>query len=224
MSTKPRILILGASRGIGEQLAHQYKQEGWHVIATARKAEDVKALQAVVDRAFAIDVADPASVSSLAWQLDGEKLDMVLHVAGIIDRQPITEPVTREQFDRIMHTNVLGVLQVIPQVVPLLTSGPRVLAVVSSIMGSLQRTTTPDAVLYRVSKTAVNMVVRSAQAAYPDLTLVALHPGWVRTNMGGAGAALAPEESARDLRQVLSGLSAKHKGQYINHDGSVIPW
>ena len=136
----------------------------------------------------------------------------------------ITEPVTREQFDRIMHTNVLGVLQVVPQVVPLLTSGPRVLAVVSSIMGSLQRTTTPDAVLYRVSKAAVNMVVRSAQAAYPDLTLVALHPGWVRTNMGGAGAALAPEESARDLRQVLSGLSAKHKGQYINHDGSVIPW
>jgi NAD(P)-dependent dehydrogenase (short-subunit alcohol dehydrogenase family) len=224
MSTKPRILILGASRGIGEQLAHQYKQEGWHVIATARKAEDVKALQGVVDRAFAIDVADPASVSGLAWQLDGETLDMVLHVAGIIDRQPITEPVTREQFDRIMHTNVLGVLQVVPQVVPLLTSGPRVLAVVSSIMGSLQRTTTPDAVLYRVSKAAVNMVVRSAQAAYPDLTLVALHPGWVRTNMGGAGAALAPEESARDLRQVLSGLSAKHKGQYINHDGSVIPW
>mgnify|MGYP003348663468 FL=1 len=219
-----RVLILGASRGIGRELALQYKQAGWHVIATARKAEDVKALQGVVDRAFAIDVADPASVSGLAWQLDGEKLDMVLHVAGIIDRQPITEPVTREQFDRIMHTNVLGVLQVIPQVVPLLTSGPRVLAVVSSIMGSLQRTTTPDAVLYRVSKAAVNMVVRSAQAAYPDLTLVALHPGWVRTNMGGAGAALAPEESARDLRQVLSGLSAKHKGQYLNHDGSVIPW
>ena len=70
MSTKPRILILGASRGIGEQLAHQYKQEGWHVIATARKAEDVKALQGVVDRAFAIDVADPASVSGLAWQLE----------------------------------------------------------------------------------------------------------------------------------------------------------
>ena len=191
-----RVLILGASRGIGRQLALQYKQAGCHVIATGRKPDDVQALQAVTDRAFALDVADPASVSGLAWQLDGEKLDMVVHVAGIIDRQPMSEPVTRERFDRIMHTNVLGVLQAIPQVAPLLQPGHGVLAVISSIMGSLERTVTPDSVLYRVSKAAVNMVVRSAQAQYPDLTVVALHPGWVRTDMGGAGAALSPEESA----------------------------
>ena len=222
--TMSKVLILGASRGIGRQLALQYKQAGWHVIATARKAEDLQALQSAVDRAFAIDVADPASVSGLAWQLDGEKLDLVVHVAGIMDRQPFSEPVTQERFDRIMHANVLGVLQSIPQVVPVLKPGSGVLAVIGSIMGSLERTVTADAVLYRVSKAAVNMVVRSAQAQYPDLTVVALHPGWVRTDMGGSAAALSPEQSATDLRRVISNLGPKHKGHYINHDGSTIPW
>jgi NAD(P)-dependent dehydrogenase (short-subunit alcohol dehydrogenase family) len=219
-----RVLLLGASRGIGRELALQYKQAGWHVIATGRKAEDVQALQSVVDRSFALDVADPASVSGLSWQLDGEKLDLVIHVAGIIDRPPISEPVTRERFDRIMHTNVLGVLQAIPQVAPLIQPGHGVLAVLSSVMGSLQGTTSPDSVLYRVSKAAVNMVVRSAQGQYPDLTVVALHPGWVRTDMGGAGATLSPEQSARDLRDVLAKVGKKQRGQFINHDGSTIPW
>ena len=184
----------------------------------------MQALQSVVDRAFALDVADPASVSGLAWQLDGEKLDLAIQVAGVIDRPSIGEPVTRERFDRIMHTNVLGVLQAIPQVAPLLQPGHGVLAVISSIMGSLQLTTSPDAVLYRVSKAAVNMVVRSAQGQYPDLTVVALHPGWVRTDMGGSGATLAPEQSAQDLRGVLAKVGKKHRGQFINHDGSTIPW
>lgn len=219
-----RVLILGASRGIGRELARQYKQAGWHVIATARKAQDLKALQSEVDRAFAMDVADPASVSGLAWQLDGEKLDLVVHVAGVMDRQPLSEPVTQERFDHIMHANVLGVLQAIPQLVSVLKPGTGVLAVIGSIMGSLSRTVTADAVLYRVSKAAVNMVVRCAQAQYPDLTVVALHPGWVRTDMGGAGAALSPQQSASDLRQVLSGLGPQQKGQYINHDGSAIAW
>jgi NAD(P)-dependent dehydrogenase (short-subunit alcohol dehydrogenase family) len=219
-----RVLLIGASRGIGRELARQYKQAGCHVIATARSAADVAGLQSEVDRAFAVDVADPASVSGLAWHLDGEKLDVVIQVAGIIDREPLDVPVTRERFDRIMHTNVLGVLQALPQVAPLITPGTGVLAVISSIMGSLQLTTSPDSVLYRVSKTAVNMVVRSAQGQYPDLTVVALHPGWVRTDMGGPGAAIEVEDSARDLRRVLDHLKPKHKGQFINHDGSILPW
>ncbi|MDI9331329.1 MAG: SDR family oxidoreductase [Alphaproteobacteria bacterium] len=219
-----KVLILGASRGIGRELARQYKQAGWHVIATGRLVADVHALQSEVDRAFALDVADPASVSSLAWQLDGETLDLVVHVAGIIDRHPFSDPVTQERFDRIMHTNVLGVLQAMPQVAPLLKPGAGVLAVISSIMGSLERTVTADSVLYRVSKAAVNMVVRSAQAQYPDLTVVALHPGWVRTDMGGSGAALDVSDSAAHLRRLMGGLKPSHKGQYINHDGSAIPW
>jgi NAD(P)-dependent dehydrogenase (short-subunit alcohol dehydrogenase family) len=218
-----RVLLIGASRGIGRELARQYQQAGWHVIATARSAADVAELQSEVERAFAIDVADPASVSGLAWQLDGETLDLVVHVAGIIDREPIGVPVTRERFDRIMHTNVLGVMQALPQVIPLMAPGAA-WAVISSVMGSLQGTTSPDSVLYRVSKAAVNMVMRSAQAQYPNLTLVALHPGWVRTDMGGPGAAIDVADSARDVRRVLAHLGPRHKGQFINHDGTLVPW
>lgn len=218
-----RVLLIGASRGIGRELARQYRQAGWSVIATARHADDVAALQTEVDRAFAVDVADPASVSGLAWQLDGEKLDLVVHVAGIIDRESMAVPVTQERFDRIMHTNVLGVMQALPQVAPLIVSGG-VWAVISSIMGSLQLTQSPDSVLYRVSKTAVNMVLRSAQAQHPDLIMVAMHPGWVRTDMGGPGAAIDVKDSARDLRRVLAQLQPRHKGQFINHDGNALPW
>ena len=78
--------------------------------------------------------------------------------------------------------------------------------------------------LESAGKTAVNMVVRSAQGQYPDLTVVALHPGWVRTDMGGTGATLAPEQSAQDLRALLAKVGKKHQGQFINHDGSTIPW
>jgi NAD(P)-dependent dehydrogenase (short-subunit alcohol dehydrogenase family) len=218
-----RVLLIGASRGIGRELARQYRQAGWSVIATARHAADVAALQTEVDRAFAVDVADPASVAGLAWQLDGEKLDLVVHVAGIIDRESMAVPVTQERFDRIMHTNVLGVMQALPQVAPLIVSGG-VWAVISSIMGSLQLTQSPDSVLYRVSKTAVNMVLRSAQAQHPDLIMVAMHPGWVRTDMGGPGAAIDVKDSARDLRRVLAQLQPRHKGQFINHDGNALPW
>ena len=133
-------------------------------------------------------------------------------------------PASSDAANAFMHPNVLGAMQVLPQIMPMVEEAGGVFAAISSAMSQIGSVPNSSAWLYRVSKAAVNMVVRSAQAAYPDLTLVALHPGWVRTNMGGAGAALAPEESARDLRQVLSGLSAKHKGQYLNHDGSVIPW
>ncbi len=219
-----RVLILGASRGIGRELALQYRQAGWHVSATAREPQDLVELQAEVDRAIALDVADPASVSGLAWQLDGETFDLAIHVAGVMDRGSVAEAVTQERFDHIMHTNVLGVLQALPQVAPLLTPGTGVLAVLSSAMGSLARTTTPDAVLYRVSKAAVNMVVRSAQAQYKELIVVALHPGWVRTDMGGAGATLDVRQSVTDLRRVLAGLGPDDKGSFINHDGTSIPW
>lgn len=217
-----RVLLIGASRGIGRELARQYRQAGWHVIATARGASDVADLQSEVDRAFAIDVADPASVSGLSWQLDGETLDLVIHVAGMIDREPMAVPVTQERFDCIMHTNVLGVMQALPQVAPLIAPGG-VWAVISSIMGSLQLTTSPDSVLYRVSKTAVNMVVRSAQAQYPDLTMVALHPGWVRTDMGGPQATLSVEDCAASLRRLCVGLGDAQRGAFLNIDGQPFP-
>ena len=224
----PSVLLIGASRGIGLELARQYRAEGWRVIASARSDEGLSRLQALGCETLRVDVADPASNSGLAWALDGEKLDLAIYVAGVVDRAPAPQPPTREAFDALMHTNVLGAMQVIPQILPMLHEARGTLACISSVMGSQTQTTTGSAWLYRVSKAALNMVVRCVQAETADVTVLALHPGWVQTDMGGAQAPLTPVQSATDLRRTLAQVQAQrrpeHKGAFLNHDGTPLPW
>ena len=222
------VLLLGASRGIGLELARQYIEAGWRVIATARSDEGLARLQAQGAQTLRLDVANPASNSGLAWQLDGEKIDLAIYVAGAMDRASASTPPTRDSFDAVMHTNVMGAMQVIPQIVPMVQEAQGVIACISSVMGSLQDTTSGNATLYRVSKAALNMVVRCTQAEQPDITVLAIHPGWVQTDMGGAQAPLTPEQSAGSLRQtldqVLEQRDPKHRGAFLNHDGQPLPW
>ena len=218
------VLLVGASRGIGAELARQYLADGWRVIATARDEAALAQLREQGAHALRLDVADPASVSGLSWMLDGEHLDLALYVAGVMDRQDTRQPPTREQFDHVMHANVLGALQVLPQIAPMLQETGGTLACISSIMGSLTLTDSGSAALYRISKTALNMVVRCAQADHPSLNIVALHPGWVQTEMGGAQAPLKPAQSARDIRHTLAHLQPSQRGGFFNHDGTPLPW
>jgi NAD(P)-dependent dehydrogenase (short-subunit alcohol dehydrogenase family) len=219
---------MGASRGIGLALARQYLQEGWRVIATARTDEGLARLKALGAETLRLDVAQPASNSGLAWQLDGEKIDLAIYVAGAMDRAGVNTPPTRDSFDAVMHTNVMGAMQVIPQIVPMVQEAQGVIACISSVMGSMQETTSGNAALYRVSKAALNMVVRCTQADQPGITVLAIHPGWVQTEMGGAQAPLTTEQSATSLRQTLSTVLAsrepKFKGAFLNHDGHSLPW
>lgn len=222
------VLLIGASRGIGFELARQYRAEGWRVIATARCDEGLQRLQALGCETLRVDVANPAGNSGLAWELDGEKLDLAIYVAGAMDRASALQPPTREAFDAVMHTNVMGAMQVIPQILPMLQEARGTLACISSVMGSLQETTSGNAALYRVSKAALNMVVRSTQAEQPDVTVLALHPGWVQTDMGGAQAPLSVTQSAASLRQTLEHVrtqrAPEHRGAFLNHDGTLLPW
>jgi NAD(P)-dependent dehydrogenase (short-subunit alcohol dehydrogenase family) len=224
----PTILLIGASRGIGFELARQYRAEGWRVLATARSDEGLQRLQALGCETLRLDVADPAANSGLAWQLDGEKLDVAVYVAGAMDRASALQPPTREAFDALMHTNVLGAMQTIAQILPMLQAAHGTLACISSVMGSLQSTTQGNAALYRVSKAALNMVVRCVQAEQPEVTVLALHPGWVQTDMGGAQAPLSVEDSAASLRQILDQVRSQrrpeHRGAFLNHDGTPLPW
>jgi NAD(P)-dependent dehydrogenase (short-subunit alcohol dehydrogenase family) len=222
------VLLLGASRGIGFELARRFKAQGWRVIATARSPEGVRRLSDEGCEAHRLDVTDPASLSGLAWVLDGEKLHLAVYVAGLIDRAPAPEPPTQAAFDQVMHTNVLGAMQTLPQILPMVQSAQGVLACISSVMGSLQETTSTSAWLYRVSKAALNMVVRCLQMAQPDITVVALHPGWVQTEMGGPQAPLTPAQSAQSLCHTLTRLckspQADDHGAFFNHDGTRIAW
>ena len=113
------ILVIGASRGIGLELVRQYREAGHRVIATVRKAADRERVQALGAEVHLVDAAQPASVSGLAWLLDGEKLDVALYVAGVWSAPDAATPPTQEQFDAVMHTNVLGAMQVLPQVAPM---------------------------------------------------------------------------------------------------------
>ena len=222
------VLLIGASRGIGFELARQYVADGWRVIATARSAEGVDRLKSLGVQTLPLDVANPASNSGLSCQLEGEKIDLAIYVAGAMDRNSASTPPTRDSFDAVMHTNVMGAMQAIPQIVPMMREAHGVIACISSIMGSLQETSSGNAVLYRVSKAALNMVVRCTQAEQPNITVLAIHPGWVQTEMGGEQAPLTPEQSAGSLRQTLSTVleerNPEHRGSFLNHDGQTLPW
>lgn len=213
------VLVIGASRGIGLEFVSQYRAAGDRVIATARDDEGLARLREQGAEPLRIDVAQPASVSGLAWQLDGEEIDVALYVAGVIDRGNATMPPTQPVFDHVMHTNVLGLMQVLPQVVPMVEAAGGVFGALSSSMGQIGPVSGSGAWLYRVSKAALNMALRSARFDYPRATLVALDPGWVQTDMGGGAAPLTVQDSVHGLRSVLASLGPDDNGRLIHHDG-----
>ena len=213
------ILVIGASRGIGLEFVRQYREAGHRVIATVRDEAGRARVQALGAQALTVDVADPASVSGLAWMLDGEKLDLALYVAGVIRRPNALTPPTREDFDAVMHANVLGAMQAIPQVAPLVADAQGVFAFLSSSMSQIGSVPGSDAWLYRTSKAALNMAVAAAQHSYLDATLVTIDPGWVQTDLGGDSAPLTVEASVRGMRETLAGLTPADQGCLLHHDG-----
>lgn len=213
------ILVLGASRGIGLELVCQYAADGCRVIATVRDDAGRARVQALGAEALTVDVASPASVSGLAWQLDGEKLDLAFYVAGVIRRPGARTPPTQPDFDAVMHTNVLGAMQAIPQVAPLVEAAGGVFAFLSSSMSQIGSVGESSSWLYRTSKAALNMAVAAAQHDYPGATLLTIDPGWVQTDMGGPQAALTVQASVQGMRQTLAGVTAADKGRLLHHDG-----
>jgi NAD(P)-dependent dehydrogenase (short-subunit alcohol dehydrogenase family) len=214
------VLVIGASRGIGLEFVRQYRAAGARVIATARGEAGLQRLRDLDAQALKVDVAQPASISGLAWQLDGEKIDLALYVAGVYTRAGADTPPTREEFDRTLHTNVLGAMQAIPQVAPLVEAADAgKFAFITSGMGQIGGVESSFGWTYRVSKAALNMAVAAAQHDYPKAILVALCPGWVQTDMGGPGAPLTVQASVSSMRQTLAGLTAAHRGAFLHHDG-----
>ncbi|MBH1963181.1 MAG: SDR family oxidoreductase [Comamonadaceae bacterium] len=221
------VLIIGASRGIGYELAEQYAQEGARVIATARDEPGLARLRDIGCEALKLDVTNPASVSGLSWQLDGERLDIAWQVAGVIcNRTNALTPPTQQEFDRVMHANVLGPMQVIPQVAPMVESskapGGGRFGFISSEMGHIGSVSSSGAWLYRVSKSALNMAMASARHSYAQATFVSFHPGWVRTAMGGESAPVTVQASAAGLRRSLADATRDDSGSFMRYDGTQI--
>ncbi|MGK5021046.1 SDR family oxidoreductase [Janthinobacterium sp. LB2P10] len=221
----PTALIIGASRGIGHEIVRQYRHDGWRVIATARTADACDALRQMGVEAHQLDVTDMQGCAGLGRKLDGEKLDVAILNAGAYGPRQDACP-AQADFDAVMHTNVLAAMRLLPILAPLVLDAKGKLAVLSSHMGSLGERSNPNGSLYRASKAALNSVLIDTALVHGPLgvSCVAFHPGWVRTDMGGADADISPEESAAGMRATLASLPATDKAVFCNYDGKPIAW
>ena len=220
------VLLIGASRGIGLEFARQYLQAGDRVIATARDAEGLARLEALGAETMKLDVSDPASVSGLGWKLNGEKIDLAIYVAGVFSTEGALSPPTQQSFDRMLHTNVLGAMQAIPQVAPWVEEADGQFAFITSDMGRIGGVSGSRGWLYQVSKAALNMAVVAAQPDYPRARFMLFHPGWVQTDMGTSAAPLSVQDSVAGMRATLQ----DHKGKprdlqvpFLQWDGQFFP-
>jgi NAD(P)-dependent dehydrogenase (short-subunit alcohol dehydrogenase family) len=214
------ILVIGASRGLGLEFVRQYREAGDAVIATARDQAGLQRIQALGAKALKIDVADPASISGLGWQLDGEKIDVALYVAGAMSRGGAREPPSRDEFDLVMRTNVWGAMQAITQVAPMVEAAGGRFVFISSQMGHIAGADSSYSWVYRASKAALNMAIVAAQPDYPKAVFVAMSPGWVQTDMGGAAAPLTAEASVDWMRRTIAGLPRRHRHvPFLDYEG-----
>jgi NAD(P)-dependent dehydrogenase (short-subunit alcohol dehydrogenase family) len=213
----PAILITGAGRGLGQELARQYAADGWRVIGTQRDAKAEHRL----------DVTDAAQIARLAAKLKGTPLDVLFCNAGITGKRGMAlGSFDYEAWQEVLKVNLLGAAAVIEALVENVAASERkVIAVMSSRLGSIAESsgmTLP----YATSKAGLNLLAKglAATLAPRGIIVVALSPGWVRTDMGGAGAPLAPQTSVGGLRKVIAGLKPADSGKFFSHDGSTIPW
>lgn len=220
-----QVLIIGASRGIGLELVRQHRDAGDQVVATARDEESLQRLRALGATAIKLDVSDVVSIAGLAWQLDGFQFNRVMYVAGLYGPRTIgMQPPSQADFDAVMHTNVLGPMRVLPQLLDALAPDARI-GILSSRMGSLTLRANSAGWVYRASKAAANSVMKDMALALDGRALcVSLHPGWVKTDMGGQEADIDVATSAASLRKVLDGLTADDNGAFFNYDGQPLPW
>jgi NAD(P)-dependent dehydrogenase (short-subunit alcohol dehydrogenase family) len=218
------ILVTGAGRGLGHELARQYAAEGWRVIGTVRSAQ--AKLPAGVERQIA-DLTDRKQTAALARALRGLPLDVLFCNAGISGKRGMAlGSFDYDSWEEVLRVNLLGAAAVTEALLANVLAGERkVIAMMSSRLGSIAEAsgmTLP----YATSKAALNMLVKglAAELAARGVIVVALSPGWVRTDMGGASAPLAPEASVANLRNVIAGLKQRDSGKFLSHDGSAIPW
>jgi NAD(P)-dependent dehydrogenase (short-subunit alcohol dehydrogenase family) len=231
----PSVLITGANRGLGLEFTKQYSEDGWRVFACCRdpeKAGELKKLSEASDGGLGLltlDVANPSSIASLADELRGEPLDILLNNAGIYgdDNHDDFGKIDYERWAETFAINVIGSMRMVEAFFDhVASSEKKVLAFVSSLMGSIADNGSGGSYMYRSSKAALNAVAKSLSIDLKNrgLKSVILHPGWVKTDMGGQNAPLLPPESIRGMRQVMEGLRLGDSGRFLSYDGNELPW
>lgn len=230
------ILITGSNRGLGLAWVREYAEAGWRVIATCRKPLEASDLQDLAKShkaltVHSLDVTDGAQIEALTTELKGTSIDILINNAGIYAEKN-TPPGGAALFDdaewiRTFRVNTLGPVRVTRALKNhLLTSHRRLVIAISSTLGSIAGINEPGSYFYRSSKAALNAAMRGLafELAPLGITVVLLHPGWVRTRMGGSEAPLTPQESVRGMRPLIDRLSLPDSGRFLRYDGREIPW
>lgn len=228
----PTALITGANRGLGLEFVKQYDQDGWRIHACCRTPAAADALQAIAGASegrvsvHPLDVSDFDRIDALAGELD-EPIDLLLNNAGVFGERKGFGNVGYETWLNTFKVNTLAPQKMAEAFVEAVARSERkVIANMTSKMGSIDDNTSGGAYVYRSSKAALNMVTKSQSLdlAHRGVTCVVLHPGWVATDMGGAGAPLQAPESVSGMRKVLDGLSSADTGKFFAYSGEAIPW
>ncbi|MCH7635477.1 MAG: SDR family oxidoreductase [Proteobacteria bacterium] len=225
----PTVLITGANRGIGLEFARQYAEAGYRVHAACRTPESADALGSLGKgvKLHALDVTDHAGIEALAAGLEGEAIDIVINNAGIYGDQQELGKIDYAAWEEVMRVNTLAPLKMAECFLPHLEAGKmKMIASLTSRMGSIAENDAGGVYIYRSSKAALNAAARSLalDLAPRGITVIVFHPGWVKTDMGGAGALIDAETSVGGMRAVIKGAGPKDSGRFFNYDGTEVPW
>ncbi len=228
-------LITGANRGIGLEFCRQYAADGWRVLACSRIPEKAGELNSLADqypelvKVLVLDVADHVNIERLAHDLDEVSIDLLIDNAGIYpdsDKHGFGHTDYAE-WVQSFRVNTMAPLKMAESFVAHISrSRIKTIVTITSKMGSIADNSGGGNYLYRTSKAAVNMVVKSLAIDLKQLgiTAVVFHPGWVKTDMGGPNAMITAEQSVSGMRKVISSLTIADSGNFFAYDGQMIPW
>jgi len=232
--TENRIaLVVGASRGLGLGLAAELQRRGWDVVATVRDQAGERRLQALAAKPGGevsvehIDINDDDAVAALRRRLDGQVFDLVFVNAGIALPEPgDAAGASRDAAAALFLTNAVAPIRFARAFVDRVRDGPGIVAFMSSGLGSIADKTDSYGELYSASKAALNSLSRSFAASLGRrrITVLAVAPGWVRTDMGGPGASLSVEESTRGIVDMLEARSGASRHGFVDYRGRTVAW
>lgn len=227
------VLITGSNRGIGLELARQYATQGWRVLACCRHPDQATALNRLGDKfpnitLHTLDVTRKDQVQNLAADLHDCPIDILFNNAGIYGPDDAAFGNTDEaRWLECLRTNVIAPMKMMEAFMThVAASKHKLIAAMSSKMGSMADNGSGGSYIYRSSKAALNAVMKSAaiDLAPRRVKVAILHPGWVQTDMGGPGAEISAAESVGRMREILGTITPENSGTFFDIDGTTIPW
>ena len=222
------VLVIGASRGLGLGLAKQFSSEGWQVIATVRNSQQADVLNQIPQvRVETLDMTDAASVDALAKRLEGTQLDVLFVNAGVAGPQekPATQA-TEAEVGQLFFTNAVAPLRLAERLRPAVNPERGVIVFMSSVLGSVETGPGMGMSLYGASKAALNHMTRTfvSELGETGLSVLSMHPGWVKTDMGGDQAPLDVQTSADGMVEQVTLALGRGGHHYLDYKGDQLPW